>query len=89
MVTILMDLSNAFDGIPHHLPATKLHSYGLSEEAETFVHSHLKRKKTGCKNKWHWVVFQVLSSGIPQGSILGPILFNILINDSVFSIKDV
>ena len=46
-----MDLSNAFDGIPHHLPATKLHAYGLSQEAETFVHSHLKRKKTGCKNK--------------------------------------
>ena len=38
-----MDLSNALDGIPHHLPATKLHAYGLSEEADTFVHSYLKR----------------------------------------------
>ena len=46
-----MDLSNALDGIPHHLPATKLHAYGLSEEADTFVHSYLKRKKTWCKNK--------------------------------------
>ena len=84
-----MDLSNALDGIPHHLPATKLHAYGLSEEADTFVHSYLKRKKLGVKINDTEIVFQVLSSGIPEGSILGPILFNILINDSVFSIKDV
>ena len=37
-----MDLSKAFDCIPHDLFAAKLHAYGLSEDAVTFVHSYLK-----------------------------------------------
>ena len=48
-----MDLSEAFYCIPHDLLAAKLHAYGLSEDAVTFVHSYLKRRKTGCKNKCH------------------------------------
>ena len=42
-----MDLSKAFDCIPHNLLAAKLHVYGLSMDAVTFVHSYLKRKKQG------------------------------------------
>ena len=47
--TVLMDLSKAFDCIPHDLLAAKLHAYGLSEGAVTFVHSYLKRRKQGVK----------------------------------------
>ena len=47
--TVLLDLSKAFDCIPHDLLAAKHHAYGLSEDAVTFVHSYLKRRKQGVK----------------------------------------
>ena len=84
-----MDLSKAFDCIPHDLLATKLHVYGLSKDAVTFVHSYLKSKKQGIAINGTESVFQILLSGKPQGSILCPILFNSLINDLFFFIKDV
>ena len=87
--TVLMDLSKAFDCIPHDLLAAKLHAYGLSEDAVTFVHSYLKRRKLGVKINDTESVFQILLSVIPQGSILESILFKILINDLFFFIKDV
>ena len=51
--TVLMDLSKAFDCIAHDLLDKKLHLKGWSEYEVTFVHSYLKRKKHGPKNKWH------------------------------------
>ena len=87
--TILMDLSKAFDCIPHDLLAAKHDSYGLSEVAVTFVHSYLKRIKQGVKIIGTESVFKIFLSGIPQGSTLSPILFNILMNDLFFFIKDV
>ena len=47
--TILTDLSAALDCILHDLLAAKLHAYGLSEDAVTFVHSYLKHRKQGVK----------------------------------------
>ena len=46
---VLMDLSKAFDCIPHNLLAVKLHIHRLSEDAITFVHSYLKLRKQGVK----------------------------------------
>ena len=70
--TVLIDLSKAFDCIPHDLLNAKLHAYGLSEDAVTFAHSYLKRRKLGVKINDTESVFQILLSDIPQGSILGP-----------------
>ena len=78
MGTTLLDLSKAFDCIPHDLLTARLH-----------VHSYLKRSKQGVKINETESALQIFLSGVPQGSILGPILFNILINDSFFFIKDV
>ena len=83
-----MGLSKAFACIPHDLLSAKLHAYRLSEDAVIFVHSFLKRKKHGVKQNSTESVFQILLSGIPQGSKLGPILLNILINDLFFLIED-
>ena len=65
------------------------HGYGFSEDAVTFVHSYLKRRNQGVKMSETESVFQILLSVIPQGSMLGPILFSIFINDCIFFIKDV
>ena len=43
--TVLLNLSKAFDCIPHSLVAAKLHANGLSEDPKTFVDSYLKRGK--------------------------------------------
>ena len=87
--TALMDLSKAFDCIPHDLLVAKLHAYGLSNDDVTFVYSYLKRRKQGVKINDTESIFQILLSVVPQGSILGPILFNIFINDLFLFINEV
>ena len=86
---VLMDLFKAFDCIPHDLLVAKLHVYGLSEGVVTVVYSYLKRRKQGVQINDTKGIFQILLSDIPQSSILGPILFSILIFDLFFFIKDV
>ena len=49
--TLLIDLSKYFDCIPHDLLFTRLHAYGISLNAATFIYSYLKPKsKSKCKN---------------------------------------
>ena len=85
---VLMDLSKAFDSIPHDLLIAKMHAYGFSKNSLVFFYSYLKRRKQNVRINNTHSIFQIFLSGVPLGSILGPILFNIFINDLLLSISN-
>ena len=76
-----MDLSKAFDSIPRDLLIAKMYAYGFSTDAVTFFYLYLKRRKQNVRINNTQSIFQILLSGVPQDSILGPLLFNIFRND--------
>ena len=84
--TVLMDLSKAFNCIPHGLLIAKLHAYGLDFDTLMFLHNYLEHQKQSVKINNISSFFRTILSGVPQASIVGPILFNIFINDFFLSL---
>ena len=75
--SVLIGLSKAFNCVLDDLPIVKLHAYGLTTEALTFLYSYLKGRQQGIKINDAESIFQILLLGVLQASTLDPILFNI------------
>ena len=82
-----MDLSKAFDGLPHNLLLLILKYYDLQENALKLMKSYLTNRKQCVELGSIKSYFEAILKGVPQGSILGPVLFNIFINDFFHFVK--
>ena len=78
---LLTDLLKAFDCLPHDLLIAKLDAYGLKNDALYLIFNYLNNRKQRVKINSSFSSFQNLISGVPQGSLLGPLSFSIILTD--------
>ena len=88
VATVFMDLSKAFDCLPNGLIIAKIHANGFSLYACDLFSSYLcnRLQRAEVKARSEWVV---IKKGIPQGSILGPLLFNVSVDNMIHFMENV
>ena len=86
---LLTDLSKAFDCLPHDLIIAKLNSYGFNLTALNLIHNYLTKRKQRTKINHSYSAWEDILFGVPQGSILGPFVFNIFLSDLFLIVDDI
>ena len=85
---VLVDLSKAYDCIPHDLLLAQLDAYGFGLESLSLMNNYLTHGLQRVKVNGTYSNWQQAKSGVSQGSVLGPLLFNLVFNDFIYVIED-
>ena len=85
---IFMDLSKAFDTVNHNLLIIKLRAYGLEKDALKCMKNYLTNRKQRVRSNKTFSEWERITTSVPQGSILGPLIFNIFLNDHFLFISN-
>ena len=85
---LLTDLSKVFDCIDCKLLITKLSEYGVSSSALNVIYSYLKQRTQRTKINGYFSTRSNIEYGVPKGSILGPLLFNISMIDLFYQCEE-
>lgn len=80
-LAIFIDLAKAFDTVSHDLLLEKLHSYGVRGVANDFFCAYLTGRQQRVKVNNELSDSRVVTCGVPQGTVLGPILFSVYMNE--------
>ena len=82
-INLSIDLARAFDSLNHDILLDKLAYYGVQKKAKDLLESYLSNRKQVVKIGKIVSKIKPISMGVPQGSVIGPLFFNILINDII------
>ena len=85
---MLIDLLKAYDCVNHDLIIAKLEAYGITKNSLRLIQNYLSQRKQRVRVGSSYSEWVEIILGVPQRSILEPILFNVFINDLLLFIKE-
>ena len=85
---MIMDLSKSFDKMNQNLLIAKLGAYSFQKDTLSFMKSYLTKRRQPVRVNSTFSAWEKIISGVLQGLILGPLLFNIFLNDLFFCFKN-
>lgn len=87
-VGIFLDLKKAFDTVDHNFLIMKLHKYGIRGTALSWLNSYLHNRQQYVELQNHISKSKKITCGVPQESVLGPLLFNLYIKKCMGGVKN-